>query len=264
MVTSQEEIKGVVEKPFFDRDKIRAILNFDKNRCPPDFLEDIRKAEAKQGSPKDVSIGFYYDADYTPGTWRGQRYDMVMRNIVIDHVAAGVWRGRCSWPDCGIGVAKADFKSFQESRIKRIGGKKQVSEQNPDNDTPNFDENGCKIGVEEWDGTKCVPIKKDPESAPETVSKQEASEGESPTAEAPPPVPDDNKAEVDTYGCYIGIETWSEELQRCVPNREPAADIPQGETTPQAASLIARSKKILDMKHQNDVRKLKESRWNPV
>jgi len=53
----------------------------------------------------------------------GMPYDLIMRNIVIDHVAAGVWKGRCSFPDCGIGVARAELASFQESRVKRIGGK---------------------------------------------------------------------------------------------------------------------------------------------
>jgi len=99
VIMSQSQIYGVVESPFFERDKIRAILSFDKQLCPPQFLVDVRNGKAK-----DVSIGFYYAPDFTPGTWNGQPYDYVMRDIVIDHVAAGVLKGRCSYPSCGIGV----------------------------------------------------------------------------------------------------------------------------------------------------------------
>jgi hypothetical protein len=99
VVMSQKQINGIVEKPFFDRDRIRAVLNFDKSTCPTDFLDNVRN-----GKLKDVSIGFYYQPDMTPGKWNDKNYDYVMRDIVIDHVAAGVVKGRCSFPDCGIGV----------------------------------------------------------------------------------------------------------------------------------------------------------------
>jgi hypothetical protein len=110
VVTSQGQMKGNVEKPFFDRDKIRAQLNFDKQECSTDFLEKVRAAATKKGNPLDVSIGFYHEVDPTPGNWKDQltgkesAYDYIMRNIVIDHVACGVPRGRCSFPNCGIGA----------------------------------------------------------------------------------------------------------------------------------------------------------------
>jgi len=99
VIMSQKQMYGTVESPFFNRDRIDATLNFDKEVCPPQFLHDVRT-----GHLKDVSIGFYYQPDATPGTWNGQHYDYVMRDIVIDHVAAGVPKGRCSFPSCGIGV----------------------------------------------------------------------------------------------------------------------------------------------------------------
>ena len=120
VVTSQDEIYGTVEKPFFDRDRIRAVLSFDKDITPPDFLESIRAAASKEGEPKDVSIGFYYSEDITPGEWHGQHYDLAMRNIVIDHVATGVWRGRCSYPNCGIGVSSEEVRQFAAASIKKI------------------------------------------------------------------------------------------------------------------------------------------------
>jgi len=99
VVMSQSQMKGVVEKPFFDRDKIRAVLSFDKAVCTTEFLDQIRNQQLK-----DVSIGFYYQPDVKPGVWNGQPYDYIMRDIVIDHVAAGVPKGRCTFPSCGIGV----------------------------------------------------------------------------------------------------------------------------------------------------------------
>lgn len=119
VVMSQKQINGIVEKPFFDRDRIRAVLNFDKSTCPPDFLDNVRN-----GKLKDVSIGFYYQPDLTPGKWNDSPYDYVMRDIVIDHVAAGVLKGRCSYPSCGIGVDTMMRRiSFQEDKVVQRGNK---------------------------------------------------------------------------------------------------------------------------------------------
>jgi len=119
VIMSQKQIYGIVEKPFFDSDRIRAVLNFDKSTCPKDFLDKVRKNELK-----DVSIGFYYQPDFTPGKWNGSDYDYVMRDIVIDHVAAGVLKGRCSFPDCGIGVDTILRRiSFKEDKVVQRGNK---------------------------------------------------------------------------------------------------------------------------------------------
>jgi hypothetical protein len=119
VVTSQDEIYGTVEKPFFDRDRIRATLSFDKDITPADFLEGIRAAASKEGTPRDVSIGFYYSEDPLPGEWHGQHYDLAMRNIVIDHVATGVWKGRCTYPNCGIGVSSQEVQAFAAASLKK-------------------------------------------------------------------------------------------------------------------------------------------------
>jgi hypothetical protein len=120
VVTSQDEIYGTVEQPFFDRDRIRAVLSFDKDITPADFLEGIRGAASKEGKPQDVSIGFYYSEDNKPGIWHGQQYDMAMRNIVIDHVATGVWKGRCTYPNCGIGVSSEEVKMIAAASFKKM------------------------------------------------------------------------------------------------------------------------------------------------
>ena len=128
VVMSQSQIKGVVEKPFFDRNKIRATLNFDKNVCTSDFLSKVRI-----GKLKDVSIGFYYTPDFTSGKWNGKSYDYVMRDMVIDHVAAGVLKGRCSYPQCGIGVDTMMRRiSYQEDKVVKRGSQWCVVHCHPD------------------------------------------------------------------------------------------------------------------------------------
>ena len=117
------EIKGRVENPrFIDDNKIKANLKFFKDRNIPGFLNDIRK-----GNRKGVSMGFFYEFDATPGTWKGKHYDFVQRNFLHDHVAAGVPRARCAPPLCGIGIDSlilaaadpfADYESFEDCVAK--------------------------------------------------------------------------------------------------------------------------------------------------
>jgi hypothetical protein len=74
-------------------------LRFKKAACDAAFLDNI-----KTGKRKDVSLGFFYIEDRTPGEFKGQKYDFVQRKFLIDHVAAGVPVGRCRSPYCGIAV----------------------------------------------------------------------------------------------------------------------------------------------------------------
>jgi hypothetical protein len=154
VVMSQKQIHGMVEKPFFDRDRIRALLNFDKSVCPKDFVDSVRAGTAS----KDVSIGFYYQPDLTPGKWNGSDYDYVMRDIVIDHVAVGVLKGRCSFPDCGIGV---------DTMMKRISFKEDKVVQRGDQ--------WCVVhchGEEEGEVIKCFPTREEAEAMHRAIQAQ--------------------------------------------------------------------------------------------
>ena len=106
-----DNIQGRVENPEFVKNLvdpktqrpmdrgIRADITLFKSKLPQGWVDQV-----KQGLKKDVSIGFTYDLDKTPGDWRGQHYDYIQRNIFIDHVAVGVPVGRCPSPYCGLGV----------------------------------------------------------------------------------------------------------------------------------------------------------------
>ena len=107
---SQKQLFGGVIKPYWDRNKIRATLVFDKKFTPEAFLQQVRLAVSGIGKIMENSIGFYYQEDRTPGrapdvnTGKMRSYDYVMRDIVIDHVAAGAFTGRCTAPSCGLGL----------------------------------------------------------------------------------------------------------------------------------------------------------------
>jgi hypothetical protein len=111
LLMRSDDVKGRIENPEFVKNLvdpatrrpmdrgIRADLVFFKRKLAPAYIDAV-----KQGLKNDVSIGFSYEEDRTPGEFRGQRYDYTQRNIFIDHVAAGVPLGRCPSPFCGIGV----------------------------------------------------------------------------------------------------------------------------------------------------------------
>ena len=109
------EIIGRPEKPRFVNDAMKANLRFYKSKCNPQFLNDV-----KTGKKRDVSVGFFYEYDATPGEWKGQHYDFVQRNILLNHVAVGVPKGRCAPPLCGIAVDSALRSAHPSKRRIRI------------------------------------------------------------------------------------------------------------------------------------------------
>jgi len=111
LIVRRGDVKGRMEGPVFVKDitcpktkrpmirGIRANVKWFKDRVPSDILDQV-----KSGTLRDVSIGFTYEEDKTPGEWEGEKYDLVQRNIFIDHVVAPCPVGRCPSPYCGIGV----------------------------------------------------------------------------------------------------------------------------------------------------------------
>mgnify|MGYP001132524756 CR=1 FL=1 len=126
VIMSQQDLYGGVERPFFDNNKMRAVLSFDKQ-----FVSDAVLTQIRSGALKDVSIGFYYRPDFTPGwardvnTDKPKHYDYIMRDIMIDHVVGGVgpgMRGRCTFPQCGIGLnTMMKTLSIGEDKVEKRG-----------------------------------------------------------------------------------------------------------------------------------------------
>lgn len=85
-----------------------------------DSMSQVQQDELKQGLKPDVSIGFTYDDDMSPGEWRGQKYDGVQRNIFIDHLAAGIDTGRCPSPFCGLGLDSISASPVGETVMEMV------------------------------------------------------------------------------------------------------------------------------------------------
>ncbi len=105
---------------------IVADLEIFNNKVAPEILADM-----KAGKRHDVSIGFFFHRDETPGTisedghpLNGGVYDYVQRKMTINHTAFALEAGRCPMPFCGVGADEigrhiandpfAGFKNFAE------------------------------------------------------------------------------------------------------------------------------------------------------
>lgn len=93
---------------------IRADIKWFKDRVPEKVLSQIRSGELR-----DVSIGFTFDTDATPGKWNGTAYDYVQRNIFLNHLAAPITKGRCPGPVCGIGFDSKLRYGMDEVALKK-------------------------------------------------------------------------------------------------------------------------------------------------
>ncbi len=78
-----------------------------------DAIGDI-ESDAK----KELSCGYHYTADMTPGSFNGMRFDGVMRDIVGNHVAL-VEDGRAG-PDVVVGDSNQEIAMSTERKIKAI------------------------------------------------------------------------------------------------------------------------------------------------
>lgn len=92
---------------------VRADIRWFKNRVPEKVLTQIRN-----GSLRDVSIGFTFDHDYTRGKWNGDNYDYIQRNLFLNHLAAPIKKGRCPGPVCGIGFDASSKYGLDATTLK--------------------------------------------------------------------------------------------------------------------------------------------------
>lgn len=114
-VEKSEHVIGFLTKPSLDRKDVvkEKKLYSDIVIKRTDSTKHIEsKLEAKE--MVDVSIGFQFTKDSTPGELNGKSYDYVQRNIKLDHLAVliddegTVHQGRAPAPTYGIGADKKD------------------------------------------------------------------------------------------------------------------------------------------------------------
>jgi uncharacterized protein len=65
------------------------------------FHEDVIKA-IETGERKEISLGYKCELDPIPGTWNGEAYDAMQKNIIVNHVAIGPKGWGRAGPDCAI------------------------------------------------------------------------------------------------------------------------------------------------------------------
>jgi len=78
---------------------IHGITNIKVEDAPPQFVENIRHGESREGS-----IGYWEDSEYISGVFNDVPYERIEWNICGDHYAVGIPRGACSVEmGCGLG-----------------------------------------------------------------------------------------------------------------------------------------------------------------
>lgn len=156
VVSDREQVHGRTVNPRYVKDLkdpktnrpnragVRADVEIFNSKVPPAILNDMRN-----GKKQDVSIGFFYSMDATPGTvedgpFKGAEYDYVQRNMFHDHLAAGIDNGRCPSPYCGL--------SADELKEKILGGDPFA-------------------GFENWDDCVSTVMEENPEYSREQAEK---------------------------------------------------------------------------------------------
>lgn len=155
IISSRDEVSGRTLNAHYCKDLkdpktgrpcragVRADVEVFNSKIAPADLEAMLK-----GTKADVSIGFFFDKDDSPGTlddgpFKGEAFDYVQRSMFHDHLAVAIDNGRCPSPFCGLGADEIN---------SRVG-------HDPFNGFTNFSE--CEQKIKE----------KNPELSDESVSK---------------------------------------------------------------------------------------------
>lgn len=103
IVTNQGDIKGWTSPPVWNGDKRHIEVDVE--------IFDGKLISKIQGGNTDVSIGFFCDLDETTGEFDGKKYAAIQRNIVLNHLAAGLKKGNGRCPDGVCGIKIEDTKT---------------------------------------------------------------------------------------------------------------------------------------------------------
>ena len=116
IISERDQVSGRTVNPRYVKDLIdpdskrpnragvRADIQIFNDMASKKQLDDM-----KNGLKADVSIGFFFSKDESPGTvesdsCKGQAYDYIQRDMFHDHTAACIDNGRCPSPYCGLGA----------------------------------------------------------------------------------------------------------------------------------------------------------------
>lgn len=105
----KEAVAGSISNPIWEAPYLKADLSIWDGLA-------IKAIEAE--TQKELSSGYRYRADMTPGTYEGVRYDGVMRDLIGNHVAL-VREGRCG-PDVVVGDAAITGEVWDQIELELL------------------------------------------------------------------------------------------------------------------------------------------------
>jgi len=114
LVTSQDEIKGWTTVPKWNDEKKRV-------ECDVEITDAALIKKITDDKKTAVSIGFNCNLDFKDGKFGDSPYKAIQRNMVLNHLAAGIDAGRCPAPTCGVGVDAAPPAKDPAPEIKPGG-----------------------------------------------------------------------------------------------------------------------------------------------
>jgi hypothetical protein len=100
IVMSQDEIKGWTTPPQWSDEKKHVACSV--RITDGELIKDVQEGKT------DVSIGFFCDLEEKAGKYNDEDYEAIQRNIVFNHLAAGLDKGHGRCPDGKCGVQTGD------------------------------------------------------------------------------------------------------------------------------------------------------------
>lgn len=111
---AKELMVGITEDVERDGDYLKGSLII--------FHEDVIKA-IESGERKEISLGYRCEVDPTPGTFNGEAYDAIQKNIIVNHVAIGPKGWGRAGADCSIRTDSHTNKGTPNmSEVVRLDG----------------------------------------------------------------------------------------------------------------------------------------------
>ena len=139
--------------------------------------------EMKDRGYKELSLGYNLDLEETPGTWHGQPYDAIQRNIIINHLA--LVREARAGEQARLNIDSRDSdilkggKSMKKSPKKTVRGDGILSKEELEQAIKEYKARRAK----EADEDKPVASEQKPEAAPEKAPVKPEKEPEKPAKE---------------------------------------------------------------------------------
>jgi len=119
----ETRVVGQLFNTHWDDGKLKSEAWIDIEKCRQISPETLAMLE--QGEPMDVSTGLYSEDEMKEGSWNGEAYEAIARNIRPEHLALLPGsHGACSWEDgCGVRANQQEDTMEKKGVFARFAGK---------------------------------------------------------------------------------------------------------------------------------------------